>query len=289
MQDLARVFAARGGFAQRRNFLAAGFSGRDLTRLVATGKIQRVRIGWYVDRFADRWMVESARVGGCLACVSAASRLGLWTPPEHALHILVPSNGSRFRSRTRASVRFDRGRPAHTVLHWETRPGAVDRPIVDLRRCLQQVMDCLPADMAIAILDSALNQRKLSISQLRAIGGGGSQRQRELIDCTDGRSASGLESLSRVRLLMVGLSVRVQVEVLHGIRVDLLIDGWLVIELDGEEFHGNAVGFERDRVRDAPLNAWGFRVLHFSRSQVLDDWSSVESTILLVVLRHRGQ
>ena len=88
---------------------------------------------------------------------------------------------------------------------------------------------------------------------------------------------------------MVGLSVRVQVEVLPGIRVDLLIDGWLVIELDGEEFHGNAVGFERNRVQDAPLNAGGFRVLHFSRSQVLDDWSSVESTILLVVLRHRAR
>lgn len=288
MQDLSQIFAARGGFAQRKNFLAAGFTGRDLTRLVATGQIQRVRIGWYVDRFADRSMVEAIRVGGCVACVSAASLLGLWTPPEHALHILVPSNGSRFRSRAGNRVRFDHGRPAQTVLHWHNQPGAVSRPIVGLEQCLLEVMDCLSAELAIAILDSALCKGLLSNSHLRVIGEAGSQRQRDLIDETDGRAASGLESISRVRLRALGLTVRVQVEVLPGIRVDLLIDGWLVVELDGEEFHGNAVGFERDRVRDAPLNAWGYRVLHFSRNQVFDDWSSVQSTILLVHLHGRA-
>ena len=284
MQELSQVFAARGGFAQRKNFIAAGYSGRDLTRLVATGQIQRVRIGWYVDRFADRTMVEAIRVGGCVACVSAASLFGLWTLPQTALHILVPSNGSRFRSRTGKAVRFDRGRPAQTVLHWHGKPGAVRRPIVDLEQCLLGVMNCLSPELAIAVLDSALYLGLLTSSQLRAIGSAGSQRQRELIEEADGRAESGLESVGRVRLRAVGFILRVQVELLPGIRVDLLIDGWLVVEFDGEEFHGNAVGFERDRVRDAPLNAWGYRVLHFSRNQVFDDWPSVQSTIVLVHL-----
>lgn len=135
MQDVARVFAARGGFAQRKNFVAAGFTGRDLTRLVATGRIVRVRIGWYVDRFADRSMVEAIRVGGCVTCASAASLLGLWTLPDRALHILVPANASRFRARGDNRVRFDHGHPPQTVLHWHSQPGAISRPIVDLGGC----------------------------------------------------------------------------------------------------------------------------------------------------------
>ncbi len=289
MQDLAEVFAARGGFAQRKDFIAAGFRARDLSRMVATGQIQRVRIGWYVDRFADRSMVEAVRVGGSVACVTAASLLGLWTPQVPEIHILVPSNSSRFRSPSHSRVRFGRGHPGRTVIHWHDTPGAVPRAIVGLEKCLLEVMDCLSAELAIAVLDSALASGMLSPSQLRDIGERGSQRHCNLIEQTDGRAASGLESASRVRLRAAGFSVRVQVEVLPGIRVDLLIDGWLVIELDGEEFHGNAVGFERDRVRDAPLNAWGYRVLHFSRTQVFDDWPSVLSTIVLVHLHGRPE
>jgi very-short-patch-repair endonuclease len=184
-------------------------------------------------------------------------------------------------------VRFDHGHPRQTVLHWHNRPGAVNRPIVGLRQCLIAVMDCLPADLAIAVLDSALALGFISLSQLRDLGASGSHRHRGLIAKTDGRAASGLESVSRVRLRALGFTVAVQVEVLPGIRVDLLIDGWLVIELDGEQFHGNAVGFERDRERDAPVNAWGYRVLHFSRNQVVDDWATVQSTVLLVHLHGR--
>lgn len=150
-------------------------------------------------------------------------------------------------------------------------------------------MDCLSPEAAIAVLDSALQKGRLSEAELLAIGATGSQRQRDLIEGTDGRAESGLESISRVRLVSLGLSVTVQVWILPGLRVDLLIDGWLVIELDGEEFHGNAIGFERDRVRDAPLNAWGYHVLHFSSKQVLTDWASVQSTILLVLLHRRVQ
>ena len=59
-------------------------------------------------------------------------------------------------------------------------------------------------------------------------------------------------------------------------RVDLLIDGWLVIELDGDEFHDPVA----DRERNAALVRLGYRVHRFGYDQVINGWPLVEATVL---------
>lgn len=43
----------------------------------------------------------------------------------------------------------------------------------------------------------------------------------------------------------------------------------MIVETDGREAHGTHAAFERDRARDARLQAAGYRVLRFSHRQVL--------------------
>jgi len=50
-----------------------------------------------------------------------------------------------------------------------------------------------------------------------------------------------------------------------GYEVDFLWPGErLVVEVDGYAFHSTRAAFERDRVRDADLQAHGYRVLRFT-------------------------
>lgn len=46
--------------------------------------------------------------------------------------------------------------------------------------------------------------------------------------------------------------------------VDLLVEGVLVVEIDGLAYHGDAKQFAADRRRDAALVGMGYRVLRFT-------------------------
>ena len=65
---------------------------------------------------------------------------------------------------------------------------------------------------------------------------------------------------------MPGVNVRV-----GGHEVDFL---WrkeaLVVEVDGFEFHSSRAAFERDRLRDAGLQAAGFRVIRVTWRQLTE-------------------
>ena len=60
-------------------------------------------------------------------------------------------------------------------------------------------------------------------------------------------------------------------------RVDLLIDGWLAIEIDSEEWHA-ATRLE-DLRKSAWLTARGYRVEHYDYSQVMTAWPTVDEAI----------
>lgn len=69
-------------------------------------------------------------------------------------------------------------------------------------------------------------------------------------------------------------------------RVDFLIGGWLIIEVDGRRYHVGADTFEADRERDALFAAWGYRVLRFSYRQVVDELEWVLEVISAVAASH---
>lgn len=52
-------------------------------------------------------------------------------------------------------------------------------------------------------------------------------------------------------------------------RVDLLVDGWLVVETDGFTFHADRASYREDRCRDAALSHSGYVWLRFTYEDVV--------------------
>jgi very-short-patch-repair endonuclease len=67
--------------------------------------------------------------------------------------------------------------------------------------------------------------------------------------------------------------------------VDLVVDGWLVVELDGWEFHREK--FREDRRRDAELSRQGCVVLRFTYSDLMSRREWFVEVVLEVLDRGR--
>ena len=93
----------------------------------------------------------------------------------------------------------------------------------------------------------------------------------------DGRCESGIESIARYLLQLLGLRVEVQVQIDGVGRVDLLVEGRLIVEIDGRRWHPD---FERDRRRDTSAAIGRYRTLRFTWKQVLYDWPRVQAAVL---------
>jgi very-short-patch-repair endonuclease len=75
---------------------------------------------------------------------------------------------------------------------------------------------------------------------------------------------------------------------LHGYEVDLL--WWqqrLVVEVDGYRFHSTRAAFERDRRKDADLQAAGYRVLRFTWRQITKESDAVIARLAQALSRGR--
>ena len=79
-----------------------------------------------------------------------------------------------------------------------------------------------------------------------------------------------MESILRQLLESRGHRVEQQLQVSGVGRVDMRIDGMLLVEVDGFAFHRDRDAFERDRARDTALALRGMRWLRVPARQVLD-------------------
>ena len=68
-----------------------GLSAREISRHVASGRLVRVRRGVYAAEDADPTIIEAARIGGRLTCVSALAHSGAWAMPFPDIHVRVAS------------------------------------------------------------------------------------------------------------------------------------------------------------------------------------------------------
>ncbi len=131
------------------------------------------------------------------------------------------------------------------------------------------VLKCLEPLAAIVTVDSALNKGICTVEQIRAeLVGPGSVRARMTLDRCDARSESVLESIARVELRSAGLHVETGVHFPGVGWVDIVVEGRVVVELDGFEFHSSREAFGNDRRRDRALEALGFRVFRFTYDEV---------------------
>ena len=205
----------------------------------------------------DAPQTVAVRFGAVLSCGAAADHHGLELFGPHRLHL------------TRSSPLPTR-HPTRVALHIR-RTVQTDSRATNLRQTLLDCARCLPLEQAVSVLDSALRQGRVEPEELVALvprSGPYVAKVAEVVGLTDPLAQSVLESGARVLLVTADLGpVTSQVQFERVGWVDLVVCGWLVIEVDGFAVHRER--FNEDRRRDAELSRLGYVVLRFTYEDVL--------------------
>lgn len=104
----------------------------------------------------------------------------------------------------------------------------------------------------------------------------------DVSDC-DGLAESGVESLVRVALRDAGLSVESQVRIAGVGRVDLLVEGQVIVEVDGREWHRDQQS--RDYRRDLEATKRGYSVIRVDYEHATSHAQIVVDAVLAAVHR----
>jgi very-short-patch-repair endonuclease len=248
-----------------------GLSARDIGELHRSGRLLRIRQGHHARPDARSDIVRAVRLGGRLTSYSALGAFGVWVPPgDRRLHVSVAAHAHALRDPDHGGSWRPRD---DVVVHWSEPPSVRGRRstgVVPLPQAVRHLPSDLDRAHLVAVLDSAVRQGAVTTAQLAAEFEGSLVLRRSL-RLVDPAAESGTESIARIRMRAAGLEPRSQVWFGRH-RVDFLLAGRVVVEVDGREFHYGEDAFERDRRKAADLTRRGLHVLHFSYAQVLYDW-----------------
>ncbi|MGX1695788.1 type IV toxin-antitoxin system AbiEi family antitoxin domain-containing protein [Microbacterium keratanolyticum] len=274
MLDPVTVITRLGGIARGSQLRAHGISRNRLARDVAQGNIVRVRPGVFAVPATDAHVRTAAAHGGALTCGSALRRYRVWVLDDTKLHVWLGENGRRH---------------AHPGCECTTHhfAGPTTFGVAPIESALLHLYACAGDESFFAAFESAWRKRMLSATARARIRAGLPESARWLIDVARGDADSGLESLLRLRLHVLGIPLNCQV-IISGVgRVDFVVGGCLILEADGEENHGSAGSRHRDRKRDAAASVLGYETLRFDYAQIVHDWATVQSAILAALRRAR--
>lgn len=278
MPDILAVLTSFDGIATRQQMIDAGLSGVAISRATRAGGVRRIRRAHYALHDAPVTGVVAVRLGGRLGCVSAAQSYGIWANAGDHVHIALPANASRLRT-NRALVpsseplttdRF----AAEVVLHWSDitvgRRANEQSWRVPLRRALAQLAQCQPRRDVLAAFESAVSLRLLSLTDSqRLLEASAPARLGRLT--LGGLDGSGAETYLADALRELGVSFLQQVP-FDGVGfVDFLVEGRLIIEVDGYHHHSGKAAFRRDRGRDRIMLGRGILTVRIPADEVIAD------------------
>jgi very-short-patch-repair endonuclease len=266
--DPVTALDRRMGASWWRALMRAGVTDGDLRGAVRRGRVLSLGGGTYALPGATPDAVVAARLRGRLTCSSAAKHHGLDLLTDPLVpHVVVPRNHAVDTT--------------DAVAHRAAVPGT--GPVVPVLHALVAVLRCLDTVDAVVVVDSALRQGVARLRSLDArLRGPGSVEARRRLGMADARSGSVIETVARLALRQAGLPVECQVLIQGVGRVDLVVDGWLVVELDGFAYHSDRDRYRTDRRRTNGLVARGYRVLRFSYEDVMCHLADVVALVVAV-------
>ena len=264
-----------GGMAQKRQLVRLGARDLDLTRAVRAGDVIRARQGWYTTLDERSPAVQAVRIGGRLTGLSAIHALGGWMLDPPPLHVSLPRNAARLRSRWNRHRPFNPARSRSVLLHWESADVASRGTAVSvgLRDALVRVMLDETPETAIAALDWVTHAGLLDEIDRAGLAAMVPSPRGRLVNMVAERCDSFPESIARTRLLAAGHRVRAQVPLDGFGPIDLVIDDRVALEIDGREFHANT--FEQDSAKSLAIALAGYLPFRPSATLVLRDWDAV--------------
>ena len=263
------------GITSRQDVLRSGITRRKYEAALATGDLIRIDRSRVALRGTPDTLIDAARVGATLTCLSALAHHGTDTLPTRLLHV-------------RRSEYCKRTRPLPEGMCCCDLPAPPGDEIVDtLETALWATLRNHGDEHILVALDSILRRGIRGRGQLRDWASTVSGRALRLIALTDGRSDSPLETVLRFRLHNARIQCTPQVEIPGIGRVDLLVGRSLIIEADGKEFHDTPEQFEKDHLRDQNALLLGYTTIRVTWPQIRDDWPRLYDLIRsLVRSRH---
>ena len=248
---VARLATRQSGVVGRKQLLALGLTEGDIRHRLATGRLNRIHQGVYAvghEALSDR--------GRCVAALLAAGP-GAVLSHRTAAHLwkLIPSMPqlveitlTQRRPRQREGIRIHHADHVDSTKH-----------------------QALPLTTPAQTLRDAGTSRMWSEALYLGLVDRAQVAENE-------PTQSELEATLLAALKAAALPLPLTQQSVGPYRVDFLWpDHKLVVETDGWQAHGHQLAFERDRARDASLQANGYKVLRFTRRQV------VHETLLAVV------
>ena len=240
----------------------------ELTPTMLPAGISHYR-GWIYDH--TRYTLDQVRAfvyNASLSCVSAAKFYDL------------PVATGELPQRTHLSVRHSRGmhysklrRFDDVCIHWEPVLSKEEERthVASIGTVLERVLVCMPLKVSLPMLDAARNRGLYDVSTL-TIPPTGSRlpHLKEALSLSSERARSILETIARLQLIDMGLTPQVGVWIEGVGEVDMIILGFIVIEVDGWAFHSSKEQREKDLKRDRELLRRGYVVLRFTYDDVMN-------------------
>lgn len=210
---------------------------------------------------------------------SAGRVNGIWVlpHPQEEVELALPNGRPSAKKRQFPGHRYRYMAlpPEHIVTRGRLRYTDPIRTAIDIARFFEFHHGLAAFDSLLAGLDSdRANQRWLEISAMMKQMGGtfGIERARHAFRHVTNLSESAAESHVRAILLKHGIEAEVQM-IIGKYRVDLLIDGWLIIEVDG---YGKFADKPHDKVmeqvkRENWLKSQRYEVYRIFTDQIWDE------------------
>ncbi|GAA2988394.1 hypothetical protein GCM10010460_26020 [Microbacterium terrae] len=273
----------------RADLLASGMTRRGIADAVRDGLVLRARRDRYLPPDAPEIVVRAVRVGGRLTCLSLLELLGVFVLTNVRLHVQLAPTAGRMRSPRDRRKRLQPKRSGSTRLHWMSLgddPGA--STCVDIVVALAHAVLCQNARAAVASIDSALNLGLITLDQIGSVFDLLPAKYRVLVPLIDGRAQAGSETIVRLMVRSLGHACELQVH-FDGVGfVDMVVDGWLVIECDSKKFHSEWAQQMKDYRRDLALAKQGCVVLRLVAEDILYRPEDVLAALRGVLSRRRG-
>jgi len=283
---VAKLAEGQQGVVSHGQLVGLGVGASAIQRRVRAGRLHRVHLGVYLVGHLAR-APHATEMAALLACGEAAvlshrSAAFVWSagasrPPQ--VHVTV---GGDWSARRPGVVVHRSERLEQTDV--EERHGlkltSAERTILDLAAVLSPAV--LEWFIGQAFARRLVSPAALAARAEASLGWRGIRKLRAALDLSGGPSYTRSPSERTLRGALRRSELPApEVNVIAGrYELDFL---WraerLVVEVDGYTYHSDPVAFERDRLRDAELQASGYRVMRVTRRQVRDTPEAVIARI----------
>lgn len=265
-----------GGITRGSRLASFGCTRKDLSIAVRRGELLRIRAGVFASPSCASTVRTAALHGGALTCSGALRLHGVWVleNDEHP-HVWLGQAG-----RTHAHP------DCLCVEHY--RAGSMRLGLAPVEAALVHSYGCHGDEFFFAAFESAWTQRLVGAAARRRIRAALPAGARWLVDIARHDADSGLESIVRLRLHLLGIRVLTQVTIDGVGRVDFVLEGRVILEADGKGNHGGTSERHRDLMRDAEASRLGYETLRFDYAMIIHDWDAVVVAIISALARSRS-